>query len=108
MIKRVLNLLLIALVLVASNACSSKGEITVASYNVRYDNRGDAERGNAWENRHSIITGLIRFNDFEIFGTQEVLDHMLKDMLADLPDYSYIDVGRDDGKTKGEYAPNFL
>lgn len=52
MIKRVLNLLLIALVLVASNACSSKGEITVASYNVRYDNRGDAERGNAWENRH--------------------------------------------------------
>ena len=39
MIKRVLNLLLIALVLVASNACSSKGEITVASYNVRYDNR---------------------------------------------------------------------
>jgi endonuclease/exonuclease/phosphatase family metal-dependent hydrolase len=107
MIKRVLNLLLIALVLVASNACSSKGEITVASYNVRYDNRGDAERGNAWENRHSIITGLIRFNDFEIFGTQEVLDHMLKDMLADLPDYSYIDVGRDDGKTKGEYAPIF-
>lgn len=105
--RRIMNLLLIALVFVASNACSSRGEIIVASYNVRYDNRGDAERGNAWEDRYPVITDLIRFNDFEIFGAQEVLHHMLKDMLADLPDYSYIGVGRDDGGTKGEYAPIF-
>lgn len=40
--RRDMNLLLTLFVLVASNACSSKGEITVTSYNVRYDNRGDA------------------------------------------------------------------
>lgn len=102
-----MNVLLITLVLVVSNGCSSKGKITVASYNVRYDNPGDAEKGNAWEERCPVITDLIRFNDFEIFGAQEVLHHMLEDMLAGLPGYSYIGVGRDDGVTKGEYSPIF-
>ena len=33
--------------------------------------------------------------------------NQLEDMLNALPQYSYIGVGRDDGKTKGEYAPIF-
>lgn len=50
---------------------------------------------------------LIEFHGFDIFGSQEVLDGQLHDMLAQLPDYDYIGVGRDDGKTQGEYAPVF-
>jgi len=82
-------------------------KITVASFNLRYDNQSDAEKGNGWKQRCPVITQLIRFHDFEIFGAQEVLHNMIGDLLNDLPNYDYIGIGRDDGKTKGEYSPIF-
>ncbi|MFV0591732.1 MAG: endonuclease/exonuclease/phosphatase family protein [Draconibacterium sp.] len=82
-------------------------ELTVASFNIRYHNSSDTEKGNGWEQRCPVICDLIRFNDFEIFGAQEVLHDQLLDMLKGLPEYAYVGVGRDDGKTKGEYAPIF-
>lgn len=81
--------------------------INVASYNIRNANRGDSIQGNGWNKRCPVICKLIRFHDFDIFGAQEVLHPQLNDMLNDLPEYSYIGVGRDDGITKGEYAPIF-
>jgi len=81
--------------------------LTVASYNIRNQNQGDADAGNGWQQRCPVITQLIRFHDFDIFGAQEVLHGQLNDMLSELPDYSAIGVGRDDGKTKGEYSPIF-
>ncbi|MCE4562883.1 endonuclease/exonuclease/phosphatase family protein [Maribellus sp. CM-23] len=82
-------------------------ELTVASFNIRYHNASDSVKGNGWKQRCPVICDLIRFNDFEIFGAQEVLHDQLLDMLAGLPGYDYVGVGRDDGKTKGEYAPVF-
>lgn len=82
-------------------------QLTVASFNIRYDNKGDAEKGNGWAQRAPVVCQLIQFHDFDIFGAQEVLHNQLNDMLAGLPEYGYIGVGRDDGKTKGEYAPIF-
>ena len=41
----------------------------------------------------------------DIVGMQEVLHNQLEDLLQRLPGYKSIGVGRDDGKTKGEYAP---
>ncbi len=82
-------------------------ELTAASFNVRYHNTSDSINGNGWKERCPVICSLIRFHDFEVFGAQEVLHDQLQDMLAGLPGYDYIGVGRDDGKTKGEYAPIF-
>ncbi|MCK3682871.1 endonuclease/exonuclease/phosphatase family protein [Maribellus sp. YY47] len=82
-------------------------ELTVASFNIRYHNSSDSVNGNGWKQRCPVICDLIRFNDFQIFGAQEVLHDQLLDMLAGLPEYNYVGVGRDDGKTKGEYAPIF-
>ncbi len=96
------------LILVLFFSCSKQAEeITVGSFNIRYHNAGDSINGNGWKQRCPVICDLIRFNNFEILGAQEVLHDQLLDMLAGLPEYNYIGVGRDDGKTKGEYAPIF-
>ena len=81
--------------------------LKVASYNIRYENSGDASNGNGWTQRCPVICNLIKFHDFDIFGSQEVLHGQLLNMLSALPDYGSIGVGRDDGKEKGEYAPVF-
>jgi endonuclease/exonuclease/phosphatase family metal-dependent hydrolase len=49
----------------------------------------------------------VNFMSPDIFGAQEVLHVQLVDMLAGLDGYDYIGVGRDDGKTAGEYAAIF-
>ncbi|MDR0393607.1 MAG: endonuclease/exonuclease/phosphatase family protein [Tannerella sp.] len=82
-------------------------DLIVGSYNIRYDNNSDKANGNGWEKRCPLIAQQILFNDFDIFGTQEVLHNQLNDLADQLPQYGYIGVGRDDGKTKGEYVPIF-
>lgn len=86
---------------------SNAEKLTVATFNIRNHNLSDSLNGNGWKQRCPVICDLIRFNDFEVFGAQEVLHDQLIDMLAGLPEFNYIGVGRDDGKTKGEYAPIF-
>lgn len=82
--------------------------LNVATYNIRNENQGDYENGNGWKQRQPVLCDLIRFHDFDIFGAQEVRHGQLLDMQNALPEYSYIGVGRDDGETKGEYAPIFF
>lgn len=80
-------------------------DLKVMSYNIRYDNPGDG--GNQWNNRKDFAANLIRFYDADIFGAQEVLHNQLVDLSDRLPGYAHVGVGREDGKTKGEYAPIF-
>lgn len=82
-------------------------QLRVGSFNIRYDNQGDRDKGNGWEERLPVITSIIDFVDYDVVGCQEVLHHQLQDMRSELPDYGYVGVGRDDGKTEGEYAPIF-
>ena len=42
------------------------------------------------------------------FGVQEATLTQMKDLEAGLPYYNYVGVGRDDGKTKGEYSAIFF
>ena len=82
-------------------------KLIVATYNIRNHNSSDSIHGNGWDQRCPVICNQVRFYDFEVFGAQEVLHDQLLDMQAQLPEYDYVGVGRDDGKTKGEYAPVF-
>ena len=82
-------------------------DLTIGSYNIRYDNNGDKEKGDGWDKRCPVLSQQVLFNDFDIFGAQEVLHNQLEDLLKNLPQYAHIGVGRDDGITKGEYAPIF-
>lgn len=76
--------------------------VRVMSLNVRYENTGDGE--NVWANRRDRMGEAINFYDVDILGTQEVLNSQVEDLKKRLPDYSMLGVGREDGKTKGEYC----
>lgn len=99
-----LLLLLLSLLPFSSIAAQS---LYVASYNIRYQNNDDTREGNGWKQRCPVVCGQLMFEHPDVFGAQEVLHDQLNDMLRQLPDYDYIGVGRDDGATKGEYAPIF-
>lgn len=81
--------------------------IIVGTYNIRYDNPGDVERGDSWEQRAPVIGGLVRFHGFDILGTQEGLFHQLRTLQELLPEYAYTGRGRDDGREQGEHAAIF-
>ncbi len=79
--------------------------IVIATFNIRYDNPRDS--GNLWADRKAYVASLIRFHDFDVFGTQEGLKHQLDDIQQQLPQYERYGIGRDDGQTKGEHSAIF-
>lgn len=81
--------------------------LIAGSYNIRYDNPGDVEKGNSWPQRLPVIAGLIRFHEFDVLGTQEAFHNQLVDLQKLLPNYAYTGCGRDDGKDAGEHAAIF-
>ncbi len=97
--------LLFAFILLMGMSTLFGQQLRVASYNLRYDNPGDSL--NNWKYRKDVMGKQILFHDFDIFGTQEGLQHQLEDLTERLPYYNYIGVGRDDGKSKGEFAAIF-
>ncbi|MEO5998956.1 MAG: endonuclease/exonuclease/phosphatase family protein [Chitinophagaceae bacterium] len=97
---------LVAIILFSTNLLFAQ-KLIVATYNVRYDNRGDSVAGNGWKQRCPIIADLIRFHDFDIFGTQEAKFNQLQDIQELLKGYARIGIGRDDGKEAGEFSAIF-
>lgn len=89
------------------NKKPGKGLINIATYNLRYANHGDSLHGNGWGQRLPVISQLIRFHDFDIFGTQEGLYQQLEGLKDNLPGYAYIGIGREDGKQAGEHSAIF-
>lgn len=82
-----------------------KNAVRIMSFNIRYDN--PADKPNDWPNRRDWVGELIKFYEPDFVGAQEVQHNQLMDMLQRLPDYAYLGVGREDGKTAGEYCPLF-
>ena len=85
-------------------------ELNVASFNIKCGTShgmGNVKGFDGWDDRKGFIFDLINFAAFDVFGAQEVRYGQLNDLVKALPDYAYIGVGRDDGKTKGEFCPVF-
>ena len=78
--------------------------IVAASFNLRYNNPGDGV--NAWPNRAGWVRELIRFHEWDIFGTQEGLRGQLDDLL-EMEEFAQTGVGREDGVSKGEHSAIF-
>ena len=76
--------------------------VSVMTYNIRYNNPQDGI--NAWPNRVTKVGALIQQYNPDIVGIQEALHSQLVDLMRILPEYSYVGVGRDDGKENGEFS----
>ncbi len=90
-------------------SCTSKKgvvDVRYATFNIRYDNPADSL--NNWQYRKDTVCKFILDRGLEIIGMQEVLHNQLEDLKNGLPGYSAIGIGREDGKTVGEYAPLFF
>jgi len=102
--KKLFLLFFLTLTISGLAVAQKNSPINIASYNIRYNNKGDGI--NAWPNRKENAKALIIFHEFDIFGVQEALIDQLKD-IAELPGYAYIGKGRDDGLQGGEHSAIF-
>jgi len=82
-------------------------DLSVGTYNVRYQNESDAKQGNGWSQRCPVICEILSYESPDIFGTQEAKVGQIHDLLKGLPEYDYIGVARDDGREEGEYSAIF-
>ena len=96
-------IILTFLFLSTSSFLKKNNDLKILSYNIRYDNPDDGI--NKWEKRKGTIINYIKTNAPEIIGMQEVLNNQLIDLQSSLNEYKTVGVGREDGKTKGEYSP---
>lgn len=80
--------------------------LTVVTYNIRFDNPADGE--DAWPKRRDFLAAQLRFHAPDVFGIQEGLHRQLEYLSEQLPAYTRIGVGRDDGKQGGEYSALFF
>ena len=102
--KRIILLLIILSVPFISVFARKNRPIIVATYNLRQNNPKDGT--NAWPNRKEMVKGLIRFHEFDIFGTQEGFIDQIKGLL-EMEEFAYTGHGRDDGKEAGEHSAIF-
>lgn len=87
----------------ASRPAEADGELRLMTFNIRL---GTADDGpNHWKLRHGMVFDLLREHKPDLVGMQEVHKFQLDAILEAVPVYTAIGVGREDGKTAGEYSP---
>jgi len=76
--------------------------LRVMTFNIRYGTANDGP--NRWPNRRELVFERIRQTHADVVGLQEALDFQIREILAAVPGYASIGVGRDDGKRRGEFS----
>lgn len=94
----VLFLLAVALPAVADPATP----LTVMTFNIRYGTADDGE--NHWTRRRDQLFALLRQQQPDVLGLQEALRSQIDEIVAAVPGYVFVGVGRTDGRQAGEYA----
>jgi len=79
--------------------------LRIISFNIRCNRAADGE--NAWPYRKERVVSLLQLYGPDLIGLQEVVQDQLDYLTTTLPDYNWIGVGREDGKSTGEYVPIF-
>ena len=87
-------------------ARDAAADLRIMTFNIRMNTPADGP--NAWPWRKDMAAGTISFHRADVAGLQEVLHDQLLDLVALLPEYAWVGVGRDDGREAGEYNPIFF
>ncbi len=103
MVKKISTALLIILFPLAGIA--QIWNISVMSFNIRYNNPEDGIY--SWPSRRPLVSEMLKEQTPDIIGFQEVLKDQINDLSAMLKPFAWAGVGRDDGKSAGEFAPIF-
>ena len=90
----------------AFTACGSATTLSVMTFNMRYDNPEDGQ--NNWRFRRERIAGVIKAQEVDVLGTQELLSNQFNDLSGLLTGYQGVGVGRLDGAESGEYCAVFF
>jgi len=77
-------------------------DLILLSFNIRYGTANDGT--NSWSYRKAQLFDVIKGQAADVIGLQEALDSQIKEILAAVPGYSRLGVGRDDGKSAGEFS----
>jgi endonuclease/exonuclease/phosphatase family metal-dependent hydrolase len=114
--KKSILLLSLALILTLS-ACRQNQpaepqshNLKFISFNIRLGSEWSKEQDgeNYWDNRKEAVVGMIRQENPDAIGMQEVLPNQLAYLDSALTDYQRIGVGREDGKSQGEHMAIFF
>ncbi|MEN6427543.1 MAG: endonuclease/exonuclease/phosphatase family protein [Phycisphaerales bacterium] len=106
--ETILTLLLILVLSVQVCASATGGQnsndpnLIVMTFNIRYGSADDKQ--DSWPNRREMVYDVLRRHDPDVVGLQEALRFQIDEIRAALPQYGEIGVGREDGKTEGEYS----
>lgn len=76
--------------------------VTAISFNIRYGTARDGD--DAWEHRRDLCVSVLEERNADIIGLQEALAFQIDEIMAALPGYALVGVGRDDGLRAGEFS----
>jgi endonuclease/exonuclease/phosphatase family metal-dependent hydrolase len=85
-----------------SNRAGAALDVRIMTFNIRYGTANDGE--NRWPNRRQMVFDVIRDQKSDVVGLQEALKFQIDEIVEAVPGLGMVGVGRDDGKTKGEYS----
>ncbi len=76
--------------------------VNVMSFNIRCGSCEAPTDVNHWSRRKTLVADLIRKSQADLVGLQEAEAFQVRDLVALLPEFDWVGVGRDDGKLAGE------
>jgi endonuclease/exonuclease/phosphatase family metal-dependent hydrolase len=105
--RSTLAVTLCALVIITqSRVAAAQAPLRTMTFNIRY---GTADDGaHSWPHRRAHVIDVIRDHAPHVLGVQEALRDQLDELRAALPRHREIGVGRDDGRTAGEYSALYV
>tara|TARA_R110000782_G_scaffold103991_18_gene191633 strand:- start:7870 stop:8745 length:876 start_codon:yes stop_codon:yes gene_type:complete len=90
-------------IMVSSPALShDHASVSVMSFNIRYGTANDG--GDRWPLREDLALGVFEQRQADVVGVQEALGFQIDAITNAHAQYGVVGVGRDDGRTKGEFS----
>lgn len=97
-----MKFLLMSMLLMCCAGFANAQTLDVMTYNIRCGSCEAVDNPNNWKKRKYLVAHLIKNHNPDIIGLQEAEINQVEDLAEMLDDYSWIGIGREDGKEKGE------